>query len=108
MLNIFGQGFDQQMVASGSNPRVHNGAHSVNPTAHYTMGHGNAEGSEEANSSGPVETQRPAGHEMSGHSEHPQMLTRPASHVDEGIVRTTLKSLEHPSPHLHHKGLWTI
>lgn len=56
MLNIFGQGFDQEMVAPGSNPRVKNGAHSVNPTAHYTMGHGNAEGSEEANSSGPVET----------------------------------------------------
>ena len=61
MLNIFGQGFDQEMVAPGSNPRVKNGAHSVNPTAHYTMGHGNAEGSEEANFSGPVETQRPAG-----------------------------------------------
>jgi hypothetical protein len=29
------------------------------------------------------------------------MLRRPASHVDEGIVRPTLKSMEHPSPHLH-------
>ena len=29
------------------------------------------------------------------------MLRRPASHVDEGIVRPMLKSMEHPSPHLH-------
>lgn len=29
------------------------------------------------------------------------MLRRPASHVDEGIVRPTLKSMEQPSPHLH-------
>ncbi len=38
---------------------------------------------------------------MSGHSEHHLMLRRPASHVDEGIVRPTLKSMEYPSPHLH-------
>ncbi len=70
MLNVLGQGFDQHNGRPGEQFPGEHGAHSVNPTARHT-GHGNAEGSDKANSSGPVETQRPAGRQMSGHSEHP-------------------------------------
>ena len=36
------------------------------------------------------------------------MLRRPASHRDEGIVRTDPKGSENPSPHLHHHSPWVF
>jgi hypothetical protein len=79
--------------------------------------HGNAEGSSEANSSGPVETQRSADHHDGrtlGASK--RTLIRPASPDfyiggpmgDEGIVQTELKGSEHLSPHLHQCSPWIL
>ncbi len=102
------------MVAPGSNPRVNTGLirRTLQPVR---AGHGNAEGSDEANSSGPVETQRSAGlkacSEAGGHSEHhndaktpriPLRANRASASWDEGIVRTGSKDSGYPSPHLHH------
>lgn len=47
--------------------------------------HGNAEGSNEANSFGPVETQRSAGYQVGGHSEHRDDAKTPR--IPDGLLK---------------------